>query len=135
MWDQEQQPRPDKGSPDRATSRAAQTELVKLQRRISETELKVLVIFEGRDASGKDAMVKRIDVLLELPREARSFPILASRQGAFKQNGIILRLPKAAIANRMQVLAQDEGPIINIATEAGPTAQDPLKPPASTKPF
>ena len=47
-----------------------QVELVKLQRHIIETRLRVLVILEGRDASGKDGTIKRIVQHLS-PRETR----------------------------------------------------------------
>ena len=47
-----------------------QVELVKLQRHIIGENLRVLVIFEGRDASGKDGTIKRIVRHLS-PRETR----------------------------------------------------------------
>ena len=45
-------------------------ELVKLQRHIIQQELKTLIIFEGRDAAGKDGSIKRIVEHLS-PRETR----------------------------------------------------------------
>jgi polyphosphate kinase 2 len=45
-------------------------ELVKLQKEIIASELKLLVIFEGRDAAGKDGTIKRITKHLS-PRETR----------------------------------------------------------------
>jgi polyphosphate kinase len=54
----------------KADLRAAQIELVKLQRHVIETGQKVLVIFEGRDAAGKDGAIKRIMRHLS-PREVR----------------------------------------------------------------
>ncbi len=57
-------------SDDKADLRAAQIELVKLQRHVIASEQKVLVIFEGRDAAGKDGTVKRITQHLS-PRETR----------------------------------------------------------------
>jgi polyphosphate kinase 2 len=53
-----------------ATLRALQIELVKAQRRLIEEQLKVLLIFEGRDAAGKDGTIKRIVEHLS-PRETR----------------------------------------------------------------
>jgi polyphosphate kinase 2 len=50
--------------------RELQVQLVKLQRFVIESELTVLVIFEGRDASGKDGIIKRIVQHLS-PRETR----------------------------------------------------------------
>jgi polyphosphate kinase 2 (PPK2 family) len=40
--------------------RQLQIELVKLQRWIHDNKLKVVVIFEGRDAAGKGSVIKRI---------------------------------------------------------------------------
>jgi polyphosphate kinase len=48
----------------------AQVALVKLQKHVIKTDKKVLVIFEGRDAAGKDGTVKRIAEHLS-PRETR----------------------------------------------------------------
>ena len=50
--------------------RALQIELVKLQRHIIADELRILVLFEGRDAAGKDGVIKRITAHLS-PRETR----------------------------------------------------------------
>jgi polyphosphate kinase 2 (PPK2 family) len=52
------------------TLRALQVELVKLQRQLIEGNLRVLVLFEGRDAAGKDGTIKRIVQHLS-PRETR----------------------------------------------------------------
>jgi polyphosphate kinase 2 len=48
-----------------------QVELVKFQRHVIEKERKVCVIFEGRDAAGKDGTIKRFLEHLS-PREARA---------------------------------------------------------------
>ncbi len=50
--------------------RALQIELVKLQKHIIARDLRVLVIVEGRDAAGKDGLIKRI-VQHASPRETR----------------------------------------------------------------
>ena len=50
--------------------RRLQIELVKLQRHFIECDDKILIILEGRDASGKDGMIKRIVQHLS-PRETR----------------------------------------------------------------
>ena len=50
--------------------RALQIELVKLQRHFIANDLKILVVFEGRDAAGKDGTIKRIIEHLS-PRETR----------------------------------------------------------------
>ena len=49
---------------------ALQIELVKLQRHLIKSEDKIAVIFEGRDAAGKDGTIKRITEHLS-PRETR----------------------------------------------------------------
>ena len=53
-----------------AALRMLQVELVKIQRHVIRHDHKVLVIFEGRDASGKDGTIKRIVEHLS-PRETR----------------------------------------------------------------
>ena len=50
--------------------RELQIELVKLQKTIIKTDAKILVLFEGRDAGGKDGTIKRIIEHLS-PRETR----------------------------------------------------------------
>jgi polyphosphate kinase 2 len=50
--------------------RALQIELVSLQRHLIANDLRVLVLFEGRDAAGKDGTIKRITRHLS-PRETR----------------------------------------------------------------
>ncbi len=52
------------------TLRRLQSELVKLQRHFIEHNNKILIILEGRDASGKDGTIKRIVQNLS-PRETR----------------------------------------------------------------
>jgi polyphosphate kinase 2 len=52
------------------TLRKLQVELVKLQRHFIANNDKILIIFEGRDASGKDGAIKRIVEHLS-PRETR----------------------------------------------------------------
>ena len=49
---------------------AAQIQLFQLQRHLIDTEQKVLVILEGRDAAGKDGTIKRMTKYL-MPRETR----------------------------------------------------------------
>ncbi len=50
--------------------RALQVELVKLQRHLIKNDLRLLILFEGRDAAGKDGVIKRITQHLS-PRETR----------------------------------------------------------------
>ena len=54
----------------RDSLRNLQVELVKLQRHFIECNDKILIILEGRDASGKDGAIKRIVQHLS-PRETR----------------------------------------------------------------
>lgn len=50
--------------------RQLQIELVKLQRHLIKNDLQILLLFEGRDAAGKDGVIKRITEHLS-PRETR----------------------------------------------------------------
>lgn len=61
----------DEKNSEKADLKAAQAQLVMLQRHVIETKQKILVIIEGRDASGKDGVIKRIVQHLS-PREART---------------------------------------------------------------
>ena len=54
----------------RTTLRMLQVELVKLQRHIIKFDHRLLIIIEGRDAAGKDGVIKRIVQHLS-PRETR----------------------------------------------------------------
>ena len=100
----------------------------------------MLVAVDGRDiepVKGRAfpvSMGQRIDVRLQLPRDARSFPILASREGALEQTGIILRPPGTAIA-RIPVLARGKAPVVDLALEGRLLARDPLKVRAPTRKF
>lgn len=60
----------DKKDDRKSALKAAQVELVKLQRQVIATGQQILVILEGRDAAGKDGTIKRIVRHLS-PREAR----------------------------------------------------------------
>ena len=42
------------------TLRTLQVELVKLQKHLIKNDLQILILFEGRDAAGKDGVIKRI---------------------------------------------------------------------------
>ena len=53
---------------------ALQVELVKLQRHLIERGERMLVIVEGRDAAGKDGLIKRITAHMS-PRETRVFAV------------------------------------------------------------
>ncbi len=53
------------------TLRQLQVELVKLQKHLIKNDLQILILFEGRDAAGKDGVIKRITEHLS-PRETRT---------------------------------------------------------------
>lgn len=57
----------------KAALRGLQVELVKLQRHLIKNDLRILILFEGRDASGKDGVIKRVTEHLS-PRET---PVVA----------------------------------------------------------
>jgi polyphosphate kinase len=64
------QPKKSKTNDYKETLRLLQIELVKLQKHIIKKNERVLIIFEGRDAGGKDGTIKRITQYLS-PRETR----------------------------------------------------------------
>ncbi|WP_411728249.1 polyphosphate kinase 2 [Methyloglobulus sp.] len=64
------QPKKIKTSTYKETLRSLQIELVKLQKHIIKKDDRILIIFEGRDAGGKDGTIKRITQYLS-PRETR----------------------------------------------------------------
>jgi polyphosphate kinase 2 len=80
-----------------AKLRALQIELVKLQRHMIEHDYKILVLLEGRDAAGKDGVIKRIVEHLS-PRETRvvalSKPTDRERSGWYFQR-YVPHLPAA----------------------------------------
>lgn len=64
------QPKKIKTATYKDTLRLLQIELVKLQKHIIKKNERILIIFEGRDAGGKDGTIKRITQYLS-PRETR----------------------------------------------------------------
>ena len=52
------------------TLHSLQVELVKLQRHLIKNDLRILILLEGRDASGKDSVIKRLTAHLS-PRDTR----------------------------------------------------------------
>jgi polyphosphate kinase len=61
---------------EKAELRAVQIELVKLQRHVIASGQKIIVVFEGRDAAGKDGVIKRITQHLS-PRDVRVVALAA----------------------------------------------------------
>lgn len=72
------------------------------------------------------SMGQRLDVLLQLPREARAFPVLALREGSLERTGIVLAPPGAAIAKLTKISAGN-APVLDLATEANLRATSPLQ--------
>ncbi len=70
MSDEKRKDREHKAEGYKDTLRHLQVELVKLQRHLIKNDLQILLIFEGRDAAGKDGVIKRITQHLS-PRETR----------------------------------------------------------------
>jgi FtsP/CotA-like multicopper oxidase with cupredoxin domain len=70
-------------------------------------------------------MGQRIDVRVQLPREARSFPILALREGSRERTGIILR-PTGAAVTKVASIGADDAPVLDLALEAQLRAVTPL---------
>jgi FtsP/CotA-like multicopper oxidase with cupredoxin domain len=79
------------------------------------------------------AIAQRLDVLLELPREGGSFPILALRELATEQTGIILATPGAAIS-KLPTSGTSPTGLLSLEQESQLSAVDPLatKPVAQT---
>ena len=69
-----------------------QIELVKLQEWIRHAGLKIVVIFEGRDAAGKGGAIKRVTESLS-PRIARHRPNASERSGISSATSLICPRP------------------------------------------
>lgn len=82
-----------------------------------------LIAVDGQDVApirGRQfplSMGQRVDVRLELPGEAKSYPILALREGAAERTGIILR-PSGADVARIDVLGGHSGPVLDLVLES-----------------
>lgn len=70
-------------------------------------------------------MGQRIDVRVQLPREVRSFPILALREGSRERTGVILRPAGAAVA-KVTTSGDGDAPVLDLALEAQLRAVAPL---------
>lgn len=68
----------------------------------------------------------RIDLLLKIPDEGGSFPILAQGEGTAMQTGLILATEKAQVINPKQQIASPSG-AFNYAQELKFEAMSPLK--------
>ncbi len=82
-----------------------------------------LIAVDGQDVAptrGRQfplSMGQRVDIRLALPAEAKSFPILALREGAAERTGIIL-LPSGADVARIDTLGGHSGPVLDLVLES-----------------
>ena len=72
------------------------------------------------------AISQRIDVRVQLPRGGGSFPILALREGAREQTGIVLATSGAAIS-KLPVQVSTPAGVLTLVQEKAYVALDPLK--------
>lgn len=100
----------------------------------------VLIAVDGQDTQPLKGrrfpivMGQRLDIRLELPRENRSFPVLALREGASERTGIILA-PAGAPVSKVASVGQANGPVIDLALEGSLRAAKPLAPRMPVKRF
>jgi len=80
------------------------------------------------------AMGQRLDIALDLPKGVAAYPVLARREGAREQTGIILAVAGADVG-RVDELAKEAAPAfdIDLAQEAGLAAVVPLNARATDK--
>lgn len=90
-----------------------------------------LIAVDGKDIIPVEAsrfpisMGQRLDIRLELPAGSGSYPILALREGATEQTGIVLATKDATIG-RIGTTASKTGPILDLALEQKLRATAPL---------
>lgn len=70
------------------------------------------------------SMGQRLDIRLELPAGAGSFPVLALREGAKEQTGIILATRDATI-RKIGTMASEAGPVLDLGLELRLRAAEP----------
>ncbi|MDO6964312.1 multicopper oxidase family protein [Rhizobium alvei] len=70
-------------------------------------------------------MGQRIDLALDVPSSGGAFPILALREGAAQRTGIVLATAGAMIG-RLSALADQKGPVLDLALEQTLSATNPL---------
>jgi len=71
------------------------------------------------------SMGQRIDVRLQLPNEARSFPVLALREGEEERTGVILR-PSGATVTKVASVGSEAAPVVDLALESKLRAHNPF---------
>lgn len=62
------------------------------------------------------SMGQRLDLVLDVPKEGGSFPILALREGAPQRTGIILATPGAAVS-KIATRGDSDGPLVGLELE------------------
>jgi len=70
-------------------------------------------------------MAQRIDIRIKLPKDNRSYPILALREGTLDQTGVILT-PKNAPVRKLADKAKNKSPILDLKMEAQMKSLAPL---------
>jgi len=80
------------------------------------------------------AMGQRIDVRLELPRAAKSFPILALREGQQERAGIVLR-PAGAPVTKVAAIGGEKAPVVDLGLESRLRPRAPLSSRSADKRF
>lgn len=70
-------------------------------------------------------MGQRVDLVVSVPKEGGAFPILALREGAPEQAGVILATRGAAV-DRIAPVAKDKGPVLDLSFERTLAAAAPL---------
>lgn len=79
-------------------------------------------------------MGQRIDLLLDIPKDGGSFPILARREGTPHRTGLVLATKGAAI-RKIASMGEAAGPVLDLAFEAKLQASAPLATRPATKRF
>lgn len=91
-----------------------------------------LIAVDGHDVEPAVArqfpitMGQRLDIRITAPRGMGAFPVLARREGAPEQTGIILK-PKGKHVAKIPAKGRDNGPILDLSFESGLRALAPLK--------
>ncbi|MBN9308505.1 multicopper oxidase family protein [Devosia sp.] len=80
------------------------------------------------------SMGQRVDIRLELPDEAKSFPILALREGSPHRTGIILR-PVGAEVTKVAMQGTEAGPVLDLVLESELRSLAPLAERTADKSF
>lgn len=71
------------------------------------------------------SMGQRLDVLLQVPKDAATIPVLALREDERERTGILLR-PSGAPVRKLSLVGEREGPILDLALERSLRAVEPL---------